>query len=672
MKTHSSRNSTSLKTQGFLYRTTLSLLIFSLISLDSTYAFSRGDSDRPDRENFNAQNRSNGIRHCEEWYVEYGIDGGSSTLPWYDLKSTQNSYIDLIFGGQTPDLDKVVKMSESMGSGDKKEQFKKFLSELVYCEAYRAATETENYHEKHRDIFANSSGSGANGQDTVNTQMMQCMQQTDQAQAQQCIQQAQQSGGISCQHEGWETHDYLACKKLATFTKGFTVGKAAMELQQTVRVGNAQVNAQEDLLQKQRTEEGIGMSDTLAVQRDSLEQQGNMAYEMAAYNAAKAGILLAMISSFPNKEDMFKRCTENFSNDQQSSFVTNLSNSIAAGGSEEARAFFSEVAGGEGQQLNIASLFEEGSHINSLYSNNPDPKNTQHICETIIQENSNFFLNQEMLDKVKEVAMGAGLEAIANGAQGALLKKQAGIVDDAIGDIEEFEKPEFEQAGFEPSLTSECVVDPEAEGCITFDGLTNSGFGSQSFGTSATGSANLGSGSLGGDDDSGVSSASATDRDLLPKSFGSVTVGTPNDTSFSDGIVSPGSVKPGKGGGGAGGGGGGGAGGASLPGGGGGGQGAGATAAAGSKGSSAIKVGSVGSGLGRVSGGRGSIGKKVSKSDNPFAKLLGKSKSSGATLNFRGPAQIGKKKGSLFERISTRYKAVSDADKLLKYEATKK
>lgn len=667
-------------------------VVLSTLLLCANTVHARGDDDDDKTRKAHTQNRSKDIEKCEKWYAK--ITGDTSSKPWYNLLTKNNSFLEALYSNNATGEDPIYTLAQEYGgSGDSTSQYSKIMAHIAWCEAYVSSTDSDNYSDKN---FKELSGTkeSASEEDAVNTQMLQCLNQSDQSSHASCMSQAQQSGNMKCRHEGAETHDYLACKKLATFVKGFTVGKSAMQLQQTYRVGNSAIDAQEDLMAKQNTEEGIGMADTLAVQRDSLEQQGNMAYEMAAYNAAKAGILLSMISGFPTRDGMYEQCVTNLKASKVSEdYVSYISSKKFGdttgtaivnpqstppkteedGGTStntaatSSSAWYEDIAS-KGSAKSISTLFPDNLSLLNLYAG----KSSEDICNEVLLSGAddNFFLNQDILDKVKEVAMAAGLEAIANGAQGMLLKKQAGIVDDAIDDIEEFEKPEFEQAGFEPSLTSECVVNPEAEGCITWGGSTTSGFGSQSFGSSATGSANLGSGSLGSDDDT-ASSASATKRKLIPNSVGSVQIGSSGDGSFSDGVVRPGSIKPGKGGS-AGGGGGGGAGSASLPSGGGGGGQGGGQLSAGGKGSTAIRVGSSGGGLGRVSGGRGSISSKSSsKNANPFAKLLGKSKSKNNTLNFRGPAQIGKKKGSLFERISTRYQAVSKADKLLKYEEKK-
>ncbi len=707
------------------HRLTLCSLVLSLLHMNPVLAKDDDGGFLGDESKYNTQNRSSRISKCENWFIKFSPNANDG-LPWYELKSRHSSYVEALFNQESGSSDSAISsLAESLSGASKKEKMVSLFKHMAYCEAYRAATLVNNYSEENSSEFSNSGdGNSGNSNNQVNTQMVQCMSKATQAEQQSCMQEAQSSGNMTCQHKGWETHDYLDCKRIATFIKGFTVGKAAMQLQQTVRVGNAQIDATQDLTQKQMNGETIQMSDTYKVQSDSLKQQGTMAYEMAAFNGAKAGVLLGMISSFPTKEGMKDRCESEFNVDSlkalgesvvklidankqtgttpstptsatpgdnragvvagQAALLGNNGPTQETGASEnngetsgEKSQFFQSLASelNATTPIDISSIIsnQDDAAYGALFggnSNQGENRLISDLCEQTVQQKNHFFLNAQILDKMKEVALAAGLEALANGAQGALLNKQADIIDDAIKDIKEFEEPDFETAGFTPSMASECLVDPEAEGCLALGANVTSGFGSQSFGSSASGSANLGSGLLNDSDDGSGSSATASDRNLLPNSLGSVQIGTPNNTQFEDGKVRAGTIKPGKGGSGGGGGGGGGAGGASLPGGGGsGGQGSGQLAAN-SKGSSAVNVAAVGSGLGRVSGGRGSVGATTKASDNPFSKLLGKTKSNANTLNFRGPAQIGKEKGSLFERISSRYQAVSSADKLLKYESS--
>ncbi|MCR9205534.1 MAG: hypothetical protein NXH75_13205, partial [Halobacteriovoraceae bacterium] len=227
--------------------------------------------------------------------------------------------------------------------------------------------------------------------------------------------------------------------------------------------------------------------------------------------------------------------------------------------------------------------------------------------------------------------------------------------------------PEFPVAEFPEETASECLVDPNAEGCIGpntpgFEGFRNGGFNA-----TVGGSANLGDNGLAAnlDDDEGTGSSAGANRDLIPNSLGTVEALGNGDNSFEGGLAGAGSIKAGQAAAG-------GAGGGAPAGGGGGafGGGGGAGGQPGKKkpsGIKNIKIKTKGDGLGVV-GGRGRIGASKKKSSNPFAKLLGKNKKGNKSLSFRGPAQVGGKKGSIFQMISNRYSVVNKKDRLLKYE----
>jgi len=416
---------------------------------------------------------------------------------------------------------------------------------------------------------------------------------------------------------------------------------------------------QEDFVQKQRNGEANLITDSMGLQRDSLKKQGNLAYEMAVFDGAKAATLLAMIASFPRSEKMQGSCVEGISADLQNVLEGAARVAVASCGAEATQEEGSQEAGV--QQAIIASAQEMLSGGGGDIS--------QSICSRAVNENNSFFMNHEAMDALKQQAMQAGLEAMANAAKGALAHKQAGYIDDAIKDVEEFEPPEFPVAEVQESTVSECLIDPEADGCVAPPTPGSEGFRGQDFSATFGGSANLGdlgAGNLNNNEESN-SAASSTDRDLIPESFGGISETAVTDNSFADGPARAGSIKTAQAAGGAGGGAGGGA--ASLGGGGGGGRGP-ASKQPGS-GSNAVKVKTRGSGLGGISGGRGAISRSKKKTSNPFAKLLGKNKKGGnKTLNFRGPAQIGQKKGSLFQMISNRYSDVQEKKRLLKYEKT--
>jgi uncharacterized membrane protein YgcG len=610
-----------------------------LIPVSNTPNARSGDSAGSSQESFHPLNRSERFKDCEKMPEQSWKDILSN--PTGDYLSKATGLNEKFFPQLRESLVGAGTTSNGDDAAQKKNNIIFYFNRVLLCHAYAVSTDIDNY-DKNLDQFTDdqeySSALGAGG--------LECMNQpTDQAK-QQCMAQNAGQGELKCTQEGPETHDYIKCKSIIKFIDGFGIGKQVMQVQQTFRAGSQQLEAQGELAKKARSEEGVQITDAMGVQRDSLEQQGNLAYEMAAFDAAKAGTLMSMIASFPRPNKKIEKCENNFGISIQ----------------QYASTFLETLALPDPQNIPITPqelVASAGSETD--------------VCVQAIstRDGENFlFENQAVIDTVKGIAIKAGLEALANGVKGALLHDQAGMVDDAINDIESFEPPEFPVAEVPEATASECLVDPEAVGCIAPNGVSFEGFRDGGFNANIGGSANLGDLSQAGldsDEDSNLG-AGNTDRSLIPNEFGIVQAEGSSDNSFTDGAARAGSIKTGQaaaGGGGAGAGGGGGGG----LGGGGGSRGPASKKAP--SGTRDIKIKTKGDGL-RAVGGRGRIGSKKSKPDNPFSKLLGKNKkSANNTLNFRGPAQLGGKKGSIFQMITNRYNSVQSKDRLLKYEAKK-
>lgn len=644
-------------------------LIISLVSFSFGVQASEQILSRPGigprseyntRSNIHQQNRSTYIRGCEKLAQ---IFNGTEDQNWNAiLKLGSKNYlsaanITVLKLDQDNEAKERIKVEacsgDATGEDALKESIADFAASVAFCEAYRVSTLQESYTNEHSDKFQDRDSeedSSAAGN------MLACMNQPDQAAQQQCMAQAATGPKMTCKHKGAETHDYLKCKKIMNYVTGFALGKQAMQIQQGFRQSSHDMDNQEDFMQKQRNGEVNLITDSMGLQRDSLEKQGNLAYEMAAFDAAKAATLIAMIKSFPRSEKMETRCKEGLGGVEGG---PNLEATIT-----EAVKIGALACAGE-TELDQKLIVDRTKELIG-----GGERLIDELCSSAVNDNNHFFLNHEAIDALNQQAMQAGLEAMANAAKGALAHKQAGYIDDAIKDVEEYEPPEFPIAEVPESTVSECLVDPEAEGCVAPPTPGSEGFRGQDFSATFGGSANLGdlaAGRSNADEDDGTGASSTTDRNLIPETFGGIESTAATDNSFADGAARAGSIKTGQAAGGGGGGGGGGA--ASLGGGGGGPRGP-ASKKPGS-GSKAIKVKTRGSGLGGFGGGRGAIARRKKKSANPFSKLLGKKgKSGNKTLNFRGPAQIGNKKGSLFQMISNRYSDVQEKKRLLKYEKT--
>lgn len=590
-------------------------------------------------------NRSNIFKACET----------ETNMTWDQIQATP-SFVTTAVSSQlvTQYAQSLAETDTTDGIANLKADVLNMWDFVMVCQAYHTVTkDSSNYTsdlEEFTDDQEHSSALGAQG--------LECMGQPDQQSQAQCLQQSQGQGELKCTQKGPETHDYLDCKRIVQFIDGFAIGKQVMQVQQTYRAGAQQLDAQTDLARKARSEEGVQITDAMGVQRDSLQQQANLAYEMMAFDGAKAGVLMSMISGFPRPQQFINTCKDNFSG------------AVSGGINTFRDSFFNGLKQGLDPQFHS----EEIAEIDAAKAE--AQTNIETYCNRAISTNPQFggqnflFENQEVIDIMKGIAIKAGLEALANGAKGALLNKQADLVEDAMDDIESFEPPEFPVAEAPEATTSECLVDPEAEGCIAPNTVGFEGFRDSGFSATVGGSANLGNDTNRAnfdDDESTTNGAGNTDRSLIPNEFGVVEQTGDFSNDFADGVAQAGSIKAGQaaaaGGGGAGAGGGGGGG---VAGGG------GSRAPAAKKkpsGPRDIKIKTKGDGLMAV-GGRGRIGAKRKKPSNPFSKLLGKDKKgSNKTLNFRGPAQLGGKKGSLFQMISNRYNVVQSKDRLLKYKA---
>lgn len=624
------------------------------ISMGSSGVSSGGRTPSSGSETVSPQNHSERYSKCEEYagsiFREFhGESGGFLALKSAELVNPENQVFKDMVAVSGVDTASANASAEGDVNEEQARQIAAYLEYLLICDATSYTLNAENYRDSENFEMGDS---GVSGETTsaMNAGAMQCLNQGDQQQQQQCMAQQAASGQeIKCKHFGPETHDFLACKRIVNFLDGFVIGKQVMGVQQQFRAGSAAIDAQSDLAKKAREEGGLKIADTMGVQRDSLEQQGNLAYEMAAFDAAKAGTLMAMISSFPQPTDLIAECESSYNITRYNTGVQELG----------------VIAKAVATKINPAKADEIEGKINGAIS----PSNPQEICKRVVASQfgpTKLFVNQEMIETIRGIAVKAGLEAMANGAKGMLLHDQAKMVDEAINEIEEFEPPEFPVAEFPEETASECLVDPNAEGCIGpntpgFEGFRNGGFNA-----TVGGSANLGDNGLAAslDDDEGTGSSAGANRDLIPNSLGTVEALGNDDNSFEGGLAGAGSIKAGQAAA---------AGGGGAPAGGGGGAFGGGGSAGGQPGKKKpsgiknIKIKTKGNGLGVV-GGQGRIGASKKKSSNPFAKLLGKNKKGNKSLSFRGPAQVGGKKGSIFQMISNRYSVVNKKDRLLKYE----
>ena len=566
------------------------------------------------------------------WDIAAGRESGEGSTAYNGLLTEFDAELkngDVVPNGGTES----VKKAQASYGNEVVKKFNAIAKTVLLCEAFRSVHNHTDFEDEDMLNQRDKEGSGTN--------MLTC---TNNPNPQQCMMQAMQSQKqMKCKNNGVETQDFLMCKTIMNTIDGFFLAKTGLNSIQGIRAQDKQMDAQIDLMKKQNKGEGISGKDVLEDQRDSVKQQSQMAYERFTVDAAQAATLWALYDKMPTRKKLLKECEENQQNYQ--SYVSALN----------------ELKGRYPAELGSANIPADMSEITST-------------CSALFKKEAatSLILNDAARDAIKQAMIRAGLDAVENAAKGKILADQADKIDDAVKDWEDPEDPEFQTFEQQEMLASECLANPEAEGCIPPDGGGRTiGMMGSNFNMSSPDYANSGTpvdlNDAGADGNQNVVGGNGKKRKLLPKGFGGVVQGSGNDNGFSGSNPGVGSMKK-AGDGSAGGGGGFSVGGSSLT---------------GSKAKGAVRRGKgKRSGFRNVAmktrGGRFSLGggrglkgatRKKGKKGNPFASLLGKKgrKPASKTLNF-GKKQIGGKKGSIFDMISNRYSAVAEKKRLLEYE----
>mgnify|MGYP003669082809 CR=1 FL=1 len=578
------------------------------------------------------------LSECEQ--IITGVDSTTfgTAFNEFNTAATAGASTVIDAGGTMSDL---AQQYEGLSPKEKKLIGGAFSELLIHCELAKTVLAGTDFEDP--DALSSESVDSSSGA------MMACMNSPN---PQQCM--MQNSGSkVSCKNNGVETQDFVQCKKITTWLEGFTIAKQGLQMTQQVRVLDNQMDMQADIMQKQTQEGGVGIKDTLEVQKEGVEQQAGMANERATFDAAKAAILAGMISEMPTREKLLTSCEKSFTKAKESV----LGYADQAINDEDAKAGYKEM-------------------LTGADADNPSQITARSACNKLVIKTS-VVMNQKARSKFKLAAFQAGTDAVANIAKGAILNKQADKIGDAIDDIEDHTPPEFNPwANYEDAMASECIANPDAEGCIQAQEQYQDYYGGNfringDRGVNSQGT-NL-SDISGRDGDLDGASGSDGPRNLIPNSFGSINTPGSESNEFADAPVAAGSMK--KVNGGAGGGGGGSAGAVSAPGGApntGGGK-----NAASSQLGKGVKVKFSGTGGGSLAfrGGRGLANAGKKRTDgNPLSNLFGKKgkNNKGKLMDFRGPASgIGSKKGSIFNMISNRYNSVAKDKRLKEYKLTK-
>ncbi|OUR97160.1 hypothetical protein A9Q84_12600 [Halobacteriovorax marinus] len=461
---------------------------------------------------------------------------------------------------------------------------------------------------------------------------------------------------VKCEAVGYETQDYVACKKAVTAYDIIFIGRKAVETVQGMDYMDETMDIQTEMAKNAQTDAAAG----LKAQKKTIEKKAEMARVRAASETAAAAVLATALYNMPNIEKIKESCD-------------------AAGKSVDQKGAIERIRKDFDIQMEkIADTFTTGDYQleeNSDENGEVIAFSAESNCQIHIGNLGNgashaMVNNEDAKEGMQQALIDAGMQAVTMLGTAEILDKQAGRVGDAIKGVQDHEPESLAYDG-EDILATECQLNPGADNCVNaqfergvdyYDqGINVDGM---QFATSDA-TQNL-------DDPSqrSVNSASdATSRQGAVGGLGDTINGVEKGSGLADAPAGAASIKAsGTNGIGSGGGGGGaGGGGASAP--------SNGSAKSGGGGGSKPYVGSskklgYSGGGGSLSYRGGSKRTRKAKSANPFANLFGKKgKKKGGVMNFRGMAsKIGPKNGSIFNMISKRYSSISKDERLEEYK----
>ncbi len=515
-------------------------------------------------------------------------------------------------------------------------------------------------------------------------------------------------GKIECKAAGPETQDWAACKTLITTYNAAAVGQVVTEEAQKLDYMDKDLETQTDLM----ADGGKDPTKALKSQESMVRKQAQIANQRAAFHGAKLAALLAAKNAMPTREQMESRCSGSsiktdlaIAKIQYHAYVSAFVyyGKELVGDAKPTYETVSETTSSEILRIQIPTSFRDAQKGApsatpdvTWYKKLPmtDPKveewgpsdggedkaiaSVDNVCNEAVygansgNRDSNVIMNSEAIEQANMAMVQAGVDMAANVAKGQILDNQADRIADAADGIKNFDPGELPMFQEEDAQVTACQADPTSAECLELENTRGVGYAGSSFNFNGASRATT-DGQIADDSDgSGDSSASSdkSDRSGVKTPMGRA-IASINKGGGLDGIAGKAGVKKGGNPAAAGGGGGGGAGGAAPPSGGGVRGGGGAGGARSAYKASKVRYRGGAGGLSFSGSGKGNSRSKK-KSANPFASLLGKKKGGkGGTLNFRNPASIGAKGGSLFQMISKRYSVVSEKKQLLEYEDVK-
>lgn len=479
---------------------------------------------------------------------------------------------------------------------------------------------------------------------------------------------------LKCETYGPEAQDFKPCVDFINTYDASMVAKTALQAGQGIHYQSERIEDQNSLSQ-QGAIGGIDHRGALGIQKGEIKDRAGYATQNAALDSAKLAALFGILQSMPNRKKLVEECSATIA---KADIVKRLTLSHKKAAESFVKGFGLELS-------SLDFTGNPGDTITDKIDPGYNPETTvlltasddvAGLCEITGKSRSaaTLIMNDEFRDTAKRILAQTATEAAASFMAAGMLNKQARQIDELLKRIEGYDPSENFVAPSDALLAGPCAFDPNTPGCAA--GIQpvarNVGFGNNSL--------SIGGGGFGGngvalDADTGFDDAAtggnvSSDRTGETGPIGSLIPNNNKSGGLEAGGPAAAGVKTSNRGGVSGGGG---AGASSVGSTGRGGSGGGAGGSKGGQASSGKSLAYAGSSIGRLSGGRG-VGRKPASKDggaNPFANMFKKGGPQNDTLNFRNPAGIGSKSGSIFDRISDRYRVVQGKNLLLEYEEKK-
>jgi hypothetical protein len=439
------------------------------------------------------------------------------------------------------------------------------------------------------------------------------------------------NSSYDCKSAGFETVDYLACKKFSDYDAGLELATQAFKTGQNLIYQNKAMDTQFEATKNMAND----ATAALKAQKSNFQDQQAAFTQNSALEGSKAAYLGTIrYSEFPTMQKVSEQCGSTTYN----------------------------------------GLWSKDDSIKNF---NIDATKISTACQNIINvvtngrtSTLNVLMNQQASEKMTARCVKLGVNAVAEGINAGFAGKRADQVDGAIANVNGFQPTTT--PGLEAAVnTTYCQMNPTAPQCANQQPTQFSTIGDNivEFGAGGVGAA-YGAGTVDNNGTTGATNGAVNNaaNGASTKTIGSAIVSVPKDSGIIDpvGAATLSAAKPNAGGGGGGGG-------ASA------GSGPGGLPQAQPQGgvSSAIGGGkkesyTAGGGISML-GGRGSMAaaKKGNESGNPFSGLMDKKgPAADKNVNFRGPASVdvGNKGDNIFNMISKRYGWANDQKLMLEYE----